>query len=168
MRAPRGRRRVPPRAAAPSLWTVLAGCPTCDPPPRAQRTSAVPSEPAMLVRFCFGRPGRTGGSRARYSERAVPGGQMRGTRDGTTGPLRGRRFRRRLPHLGRRAALLLAALLVCAGGAAVAALGQATSSTSVQPFVAQGEKLVPSDLHGRESHVGRDIALSQDGDTALI
>src|SRR5262249_52016578 len=63
---------------------------------------------------------------------------------------------------------LALALLACAAGAALAVAASGGGATAARTgFVAQGEKLVPVNVRG-ESHVGRSVALSRDGDTALV
>jgi hypothetical protein len=63
--------------------------------------------------------------------------------------------------------LVVLAVFMCGGAGGVATGAQASTMAAV-PFLPQGEKLVPSDIRGKESHVGRSVALSADGNTALI
>jgi hypothetical protein len=64
-------------------------------------------------------------------------------------------------------AALACALLSCALAGAGTAAGQPGAHASLEPFAAQGPKLVPSDEIGH-GHFGRSVSLSADGNTALV
>jgi hypothetical protein len=83
--------------------------------------------------------------------------------------LKGRRPGTRRPRartLGVAGALLALALAACAAAWGAAA-GVHASTASPAAFVVQGEKLLPNDATG-QSHVGRSVALSSDGNIALV